>query len=232
MYVARQTVTLISDRASGPTTRRAPSSVMDVLEQFGTTVAVRRGHEIHKHDEPAQFCCKILSGCARTVQLMEDGRRQISEFLWPGDMIGMNDLETHQANTEAVTEVTLRRYARRIVETYANSHIAFALHLRTMTLMNLRFAHKQMALLGRKTAVERIASFLLEMDRQSATSGARLLELPMNRTDIADHLGLSIETVCRTLVSLQRDGTIAIQRSGVELLDRATLLELACDAQY
>jgi CRP/FNR family nitrogen fixation transcriptional regulator len=228
MYISRQPVSPISNMVSAPI---APSDALDVLEPFGTTVAVRRGHEIYKRDEPARFCWRILSGCARTVHLMDDGRRQISEFLWPGGMIGMNDPEAYYEDAEAVTELTLRRYARQNVEAYANNHIAFALLLRTMTLENLRFAHRQIALLGRKTAVERIASFLLEMDRQSATSGARLVELPMNRTDIADHLGLSIETVCRNLVSLQREGMVALRRSGVELLDRAALLELACEAQ-
>lgn len=226
MYITNQPVSPVHGTVS------PPPDALDVLEQFGTSVAVRRGQEIYKRDEPAQFCWKILSGCARTVHLMDDGRRQISEFLWPGGMIGLNDPDTYYENAEAVTEITLRRYARRNVEAYANSHIAFALYLRTMTLENLRLAHKQIALLGRKTAVEKIASFLLEMDRQSKSSGTRLLALPMNRTDIADHLGLSIETVCRNLVGLQRDGMVALHRAGVELLDRRALLKLACELRH
>jgi CRP-like cAMP-binding protein len=230
MHIAKQTVEPTSSM-SGTAIRRPPSpDAFDIVEPFGTTITVRRSNEIYKHDEPAQFCWKMLSGCARSVQLMEDGRRQIGEFLWPGDMLGMNDLQTYYADVEAVTDVTLRRYPRHVVETYANSHVALALRLRMMTLANLRFAHRQILLLGRKTAVERIASFLLAMDSHSATGDGHLVVLPMSRTDIADHLGLSIETVCRNLVILQREGTLAIQRSGVELLDRAALLELACEA--
>jgi len=199
------------------------------LEQFGCTVTVRRDHAIYGHGEPTEFCWRILTGCARTVKLMEDGRRQIEEFLWPGDLLGMDDLGTHYSDGEAVTDLTLRRYPRRIVEAQAENHAVLALWLRTVTAANLRFAHRHLVLLGRKTAVERIASFLLEMDRRSMPTDGQVVELPMNRTDIADHLGLSIETVCRTLAYLQREGTVAILRSGIEIRDRDALLELACE---
>jgi CRP/FNR family nitrogen fixation transcriptional regulator len=200
---------------------------LDFLEQFGCTVTIRRTGEIYGHDEPTEFCWRLLTGCARTVKLMDDGRRQVGEFLWPGDLLGMDDLETYYSDAEAVTDVTLRRYPRRVVEAQAAIHAALALWLRTKAVANLRFAHQQIVLLGRKTAVERIASFLLEMDRRSAANDRQLVELPMNRTDIADHLGLSIETVCRNLANLQREGTVAIQRAGIELRDRGALLELA-----
>ncbi len=206
---------------------RAPDA-FDVLEQFGCNVVVRRTHEIYLHDEPTEFCWKIITGCARTVQLMEDGRRQVSEFHWPGDLLGMDDLETYYSDAEAVTDITLRRYPRRVVEAQANNHAPLALWLRTMTLAHLRCARRQIALLGRKTAVEKIASFLLEMDRRFAPVDGRLVELPMSRMDIADYLGLSIETVCRNLTHLQREGTVAILRSGVELRNRDALLEIAC----
>jgi CRP/FNR family nitrogen fixation transcriptional regulator len=215
---------------TGATMRRRAPDAFDLLEQFGCTIIVHRTHEIYLHDEPTVFCWKILTGCVRTVRLMEDGRRQVSEFHWPGDLLGMDDIETHYADAEAVNDVTLRRYPRCIVETQANSHAALAIWLRTMTLANLRCAHRQIALLGRKTAAEKIASFLLEMDSRLAPADGQLVELPMSRVDIADHLGLSIETVCRNLTHLQREGTVAIRRSGVELLNRDALLELACGA--
>jgi CRP/FNR family nitrogen fixation transcriptional regulator len=165
----------------------------------------------------------------RTVRLMGDGRRQVGAFLWPGDLIGIDDLDQHYSDAEAVTDVALRRYSRRMVEAEAESHAAVALWLRAMTLDNLRRAHRQMALLGRKTALEKIASFLLDMDRRSAPTEGRMVELPMNRADIADHLGLSIETVCRGLAQLQRQGAVAILRPGIELRDRAALRVLACE---
>jgi CRP-like cAMP-binding protein len=214
-----------------PTDRRIPDA-LDLLEPFGCTVMVRRAQVIYQHGDRTEFCWRILSGCVRTVKSMEDGRRQIDEFLWPGDLLGLDDLETYYSDAEAVTEVTLRRYTRSVIETQAQSHAGLALLLRVTVIAHLRSAHRQMILLGRKTAVEKIASFLLDMDRRSPTANNRLVELPMSRTDIADHLGLSIETVCRNLVHLQHEGTVAIQRSGVELRDRSALLDLACEAWH
>jgi CRP/FNR family nitrogen fixation transcriptional regulator len=205
----------------------ATSAVLDALERFGCAVDVQRAHAIYDHGEPTEFCWMILSGCARTVQVMEDGRRHIDEFLWPGDLIGMDDLGTHCAGAEAVTDMMLRRYPRRLVETLAQRDLAFALWLRTIALASLRYAHRQMALLGRKTAVERIASFLLEMDTRSAPVDGRLVRLPMSRADIGDHLGLSNETVCRNLARLQRRGVLSILRSGIVLSDRGALRELS-----
>ena len=219
-------------RASDGHAPRAAPDAFDILEQFGCTVAIRRSHEIYRHNEPADHCWKIVSGCARKVMSMEDGRRQVREFGWPGDLIGMDDVGTYFSGAEAVTDMTLRRYPRHVVDAHAKTHAALALRLWTMTLVNLRFAHKQINLLARRTAVERIASFLLDMDRQTGTASGHIVDLPMNRTDIADHLGLSIETVCRNLVNLQRDGTVVLRRAGVQLVNRAALLELACETRH
>lgn len=214
---------------SAPKNQLAAPDAFSVLEQYGCTVMIRRTHEIYRHDDPTDFCWKLLSGCARKVNVMEDGRRQITEFRWPGDLLGIDDRETHYSDAEAVTDLTLRRYPRQVIDAHAKSNVALALWLRADTVDHLRHAHRQMILLGRKTAVERIASFLLEMKRRTTDTNGRLAELPMNRTDIADHLGLSIETVCRNLVNLQREGTVAIRRSGIELIDLPLLRELACE---
>ena len=230
MQASLQALQSVSGMYETQKAHRAPPGMLDFLEQFGCTISVRRTHEIYGHDQPAEFCWRILSGCARTVRLMEDGRRQVGEFLWAGDLIGIDDLESYYSDAEAVTDVLLRRYPRRIVEAQAQSHAALALWLRTLTLENLRAAHRQIALLGRKTSVEKIASFLLEMDRRAAPIDGQPLELPMSRTDIADYLGLSIETVCRNLTQLQREGTLAILRSGIELRNRDTLYEMASES--
>jgi CRP-like cAMP-binding protein len=205
---------------------RATPDALDLLEQFGITVTVRRKHEIYGQSEPTEFCWRVVSGCVRTAKLLEDGRRQIGEFLWVGDLLGMDDLDLHAFNAEAVTDVTLRRYPRRMVEALAQSHTGLALRLRTLAVANLRRAYQQMALLSRKTATERIASFLLDMDRRSTATDRPIVDLPMSRADIADYLGLTIETVCRAFARLQRDGIVAVLRSGFELLDRVALLEL------
>jgi CRP/FNR family nitrogen fixation transcriptional regulator len=229
MHVATQKMLAPRSISRAQNTYHSALDVLSVLEKFGCTVRIRRTQEIYKHDDPTDFCWRLLSGCARKVNVMEDGRRQITEFRWPGDLIGIDDRGTYYSDAEAVTDVTLRRYPRHVVESQAKSDAVLALWLRTNTLDDLRHAHRQMILLARKTAVERIASFLLEMNRRSTDTNDRLAELPMNRTDIADHLGLSIETVCRNLVNLQREGTVAIRRSGIELIDLPHLLDLACE---
>jgi CRP/FNR family transcriptional regulator, nitrogen fixation regulation protein len=213
-------------------TRTAPDP-LDLLEQFGTTVTVHRSHAIYRRGDPAELCWRIVDGCARAVTLMEDGRRQIDEFLWPGDLLGMDNLGVHDVHAEAVTGVTLRRYSRRMVEALAQSHVELALRLRVMAATKLRDARRQMVLLDRKTSMEKIASFLWDMDHRSTpTEKNRFVELPMKQGDIADHLGMSIETVSRLRAQLHHGGIVAALRSGVELRDRAALRILACESDF
>ena len=200
---------------------------LDLLDQFGTTVTVQRGNEIYGQSEPTEFCWRIVSGCVCTEKYLEDGRRQVGAFLWPGDLVGMDDLGMHDFGAQAITDVTLRRYPRRMVEALAQSHTALAHRLRALAVSNLRNAYQQMTLLGRRTATERIASFLLDMHRRSTSIDSRIVDVPMNRMDIADYLGLTIETICRYLAQLQRDGIVVILRSGFELRNPDALLELA-----
>jgi CRP-like cAMP-binding protein len=202
---------------------------LDLLEQFGLTVTVRGGHEIYGQSEPTEFCWRIVSGCVRTEKFLEDGRRQVGAFLWSGDLVGMDDLGMHDFGAQAVTDVTLRRYPRRMVEALAQSHTALAHRLRALAVGSLRSAYRHMTLLGRTTATERIASFLLDMHRRAASTDSRIVDVPMSRMDIADYLGLTIETVCRYLAQLQRDGIVMILRSGFELRNLDALLELAHD---
>jgi CRP/FNR family nitrogen fixation transcriptional regulator len=214
----------------------APRDALDLLEQFGTTIAVQRDREIHGQGEEASFCFQILSGCVRMVKLMEDGRRQIGEFLMPGDLLGFDALDTHDFAAEGVTDVVLRRYPRRMVDALAESNAALARRLRNLTSVSLRMAHTRLLLLGRKTASERIATFLLEMAERLPMGATRVragvLDLPMSRTDMADHLGLTIETVCRVLAHLRRDGTIAIERGSVEIYDNAGLQRIASEPRH
>lgn len=228
MHTAPQTRNVHSYTTRSPATPDA----LNLLEQFGSTVSVQREHEIHGQGGAAEYCWRILSGCVRTVKLMEDGRRQVAEFLFAGDMLGLDDIDTHDFAAEAVTDVALRRYPRRMVEALADSHVGLARRLRAMALANLRNAHDRMMMLGRKTAVEKIASFVLEMDRRATAPGRKVTEVPMSRTDVADHLGLTVETVCRVLAHFKHEGTVVLHRTGVEVIDRAKLSSLACEQRH
>jgi CRP-like cAMP-binding protein len=216
----------------GVPSHSAKPHVLEPLEPQAITIHFDRDQEIVAQGEPAGNCYLIMSGCVRTVKLMEDGRRQIGEFLFPGDLFGWEALGEHDFAAEAVTSVTLRRYARRTLEAFADRNRDFARSLREVTAGQLRAGRERMVLLGRKTASERIASFLLEMAGRVAPNGRAFIELPMGRADIADYLGLTIETVCRGLTQLRRHGTIAVERANIMIYNRSALGAAGCEVVH
>jgi CRP-like cAMP-binding protein len=210
----------------------AAPDALDLLEQFGSAVSVQRDREIHPQGDQANSCYRIVRGCVRVVKLMEDGRRQISEFLMAGDLLGFDALDTFDFAAEAVTDVALRRYPRRAVDSLVESNLTLARRLRQAGAVSLREAHERLLLLGRKTASERIASFLVEMAERLPQARLGVLDLPMSRTDVADHLGLTIETVCRVLAALRREGTLVIERGSVTIRDAAALRQMASEPRH
>ncbi|HEX3399357.1 MAG TPA: helix-turn-helix domain-containing protein [Acetobacteraceae bacterium] len=212
--------------------RPASRDALDLLDQFGTTVAVQHEHEIHGQGAAATSCYRVISGCVRVVRLMEDGRRQVGEFLMAGDVFGFDALDTHDFAAEAVSDAVLRRYPRRMVDALAETNVGLARRLRDLTSVSLRNAHTRLLLLGRKTASERIATFLLEMAERLPQATVGVLDLPMSRSDVADHLGLTIETVCRILAHLRRDGTIAIERGRIEVRNAVGLQQMASEQRH
>ncbi len=223
----------------GATTMAARGPAADPLATLAataTTVSMDKEQTIYAEGSPAEFCFRIVCGCVRMVKLMEDGRRQVVEFLLPGDLLGLDTLGTYDLSAEAVSPVVLHRYRRGAVERLADSDPAIARRLRVLSAAGLRAAWERMMLLGRKTAVERIASFLLEMTGRVPGGGRDLVVLPMGRLDIADHLGLTMETVCRVLSSLRQEGTIGMDRSvngaQVTIRDPAGLQALACASRH
>ena len=217
------------------TTGAKPADPLDMLANSGITITLPRDRELHAQGDTAEFCYRVISGCLRTVRLMEDGRRQVGAFLLAGDCLGFDALDTYDFAAEAVSDAVIRRYRRREVEALTERHPALARRLRAMAAQDLRDAYGRMLLLGRKTASERVASFLLEMAARQGLGrqpGARKVALPMSRVDIADHLGLTVETVCRMVTHLRRDGTIAIETGGVELRSLSALTHLAADPRH
>jgi CRP/FNR family transcriptional regulator, nitrogen fixation regulation protein len=237
-----QAITQRTERFTGHTGAQRPAipallkpterDALALLEQFGTTVPIRRDQEIYGQGDKADYCYRVLSGCVRTVRLMEDGRRQIGEFLMAGDLLGFDTLGTYDFAAEAVCDVVLRRYPRRTVDALAENNFALTRRLHEITSVSLRMAHTRLMLLGRKTASERIASFLLEMLERLPTARANVLDLPMGRSDVADHLGLTIETVCRVLAHLRREGTVTIDRSSIAIRDEAALQVMASGTRH
>ncbi len=201
----------------------AAHDALSGLRDAGTTVVLERDQELHEQGSPARYCYQIVSGCLRTVKLMEDGRRQVGDFLMAGDLLGFDVVDTYAFGAEAVTGTVLRRYKLASVESLADHDPAFARWLRQRAASHLKAAQGHALLLGRKSASERIAAFLLDMVHRSPRSHEGTIAIPMCRVDIADHLGLTIETVCRNLTHLHRAGTINLTRGTVEIRDQAAL---------
>ncbi len=189
-------------------------------------IRAERDAVIIAQTDPAGYSYLVISGCVRTVRLMSDGRRQIGEFLLPGDFFGLEALDEHTFGMEAVTPAILRRYIHRSLEAYADRNPDFARRWRTLSAKKLRSEQARVLALGRMTASERIAGFLLEMADRTGASG-RCIELPMSRSDVADYLGLTTETVCRMLTQMQREAVIAINRSLIAIQDGNALAALA-----
>lgn len=219
-------------REAAPAFRTPPHGALDMLHQFGSRRTVRRGRELYAAGDPVEFCYRVVSGSVRTVGLDEDGRRHITDFLLAGDLVGFDCLGTHHLSAEAVTDAELVRYPRRAVDLVSAQHVGLARHLHGLAMQSLRRAHGRMFLLGRATAGERLAAFLLDMSSRAPECAAGIFDLPMTRADIADHLGLTTETVSRNMAQLCRRGVIAAAKSGIRICDKQALVLHGMEARH
>ena len=192
------------------------------LERIGVRRSFARDQEIYAEGNVSDSWYRVVSGTVRLCKLLADGRRHIAEFCFAGDCFGLNAPQAQGFAAEAVGDVVVMRYPRRATERLIDETPRLARRLCDMTLRDLAHAQTRMLLLGRMTAAERVANFLLELSERR--EARRVLEVPMSRNDIADYLGLTIETVCRVLSSFRRDGMIALPNPHrIELCDRAAL---------
>jgi CRP/FNR family transcriptional regulator, nitrogen fixation regulation protein len=165
----------------------------------------------------------VVSGTVRSYRILNDGRRQIEGFHFAGDVFGLESGCEHAASAEAVTAATVLVIRRSAIMTAAERDQSIANQLWKLTARELDLARKH-ALLLVKSAQERVAAFLLDMARRGTGNA---VELPMSRQDIADYLGLTIETVSRTLSLFQQEAAIDLPNSRRILLrDRTALNSL------
>jgi CRP/FNR family transcriptional regulator len=171
----------------------------------------------------------ITAGCVRLSKMLADGRRQITGFLFASDFLGLALRERYAYSAEAVDMVKLCAYPRAKLETLLDQFPAMERRLLAVASNELAAAQDQMLLLGRKTALERVASFLLILVRRMARKGRQdTIALPMTRTDIGDHLGLTIETVSRSLSRLKRDRVVRfLTTQDLQVVDAKRLEQLA-----
>ena len=177
----------------------APPLLIGVTRRFG------RDQQVLREGEGAAQVYRVVSGAVRLLRILADGRRQIEEFYLPGDVFGVELGAVRQATAEAVGETVLV-VARRA--TVAADPVQ-AGRLWDHALGELARCRGHVLTLGRRSAAERLATFLVELAERLETVGG--VDLPMSRQDMADYLGLTIETVSRTLTQLQAEGVIALR---------------------
>ena len=201
------------------------------LDRLSSTMRVQPGSVFVHEGDPPDHCFNITSGSAKIYKLMPDGRRQIVGFLFTGDFLGTTARHPYSISAEAMTPLTLCRFERKAFREALARLPTLERALLDRTIDELESAREQMLLLGRKAARERVVSFLLNLSRRAAKIGraADPVHLPMGRSDIADYLGLTTETVSRVFTQLRTEGLIRLNGTSEVHLQRRAALEALCE---
>jgi CRP/FNR family transcriptional regulator len=208
------------------------SDELRAFRQSGTTATIEAGQTLFYEGDAATNVFNLTTGTLRLSKLLPDGRRQIAGFVFPGDFLGITMEEEHAFTAEAVTASELCRFPRARFDDFVEAHPHLERRLYALAAHELAAARQQLVLLGRKTAAERVASFLLMLasraDAEGEAEAGDEVVLPMSRNDIADYLGLRIETVSRELSALKAARLIQLTGTHrIRLVDRDRLEELA-----
>ena len=204
-----------------PDSRGERNPLTRAMQMMGATMSFPRNAEIFGENEPADYVYRVVSGSVRTYKILTDGRRQVGGFYLPGDVFGLEFADQHSFSAEAVTAAKVAVVKRSALTALADRDPAIGRELFAITGRELRRVQDHVLLLV-KSAQERVASFLLEMAERACANNT--VELPMSRQDIADYLGLTIETVSRTLTCLEISCTIEVPSSRRIVLRNRTAL--------
>lgn len=200
------------------------------LVSIASTCVAHRGQMLFNECDPAKFLYTVVRGVFQIHKLLPDGRRQITRFLFPGDFLGLANENVYAYSAEAVTDAALYRYRFEEIEALLDRYPAMEKRLLTIAWHELYEAQEQLLLLGRKTVNEKVASFLLAFAERAVQRGEGRdnLFIPMTRHAIADYLGISAETVSRTLSKFRHDGLISSPRNKqIEVLNRDALCRVS-----
>ena len=196
------------------------------LDAFAEIVRFHSGQEICSQGRRVEHWYFLISGAARRCAIRLDGRRQIVDLLLPGDFFGFAFGDQSDATIEAVAKDTIvAGYPRRQIEVLAESDPKIARELREIAFTALSRMQSQLLILGRITAREKVSSFILEMATRLSNGDANNVLLPVSRYDIADYLGVSVETVSRALSDLKQRGTIKFLSTRTVNIVRRDILE-------
>lgn len=204
---------------------------LSAIESLADHVCFAEKETITLQGDPADSVYVVTQGTIRLYKLLADGRRQIIGFLMAGDFMGLALSERHAFSADAVEPVAACRFARQGFAALVDAKPHLLRRLHEAATHELALAQEHMLLLGRRTADEKVAAFLLALqDRlKRLGNGSATIPLPMTRCDIADHLGLTLETVSRTITKLARARMILVVPGGVRLLDPGRLEALAAE---
>jgi CRP/FNR family nitrogen fixation transcriptional regulator len=189
-------------------TNAAPPAIAEVMQRLGLKMSFAKDEEIFAQDEDADLVHLVVSGAVRTTRLLSDGRRQVGAFYYPGDLIGLETGPVHRFSAEAICDAVVLVVRRTALKTFAgDGQLDRAIW--EATRRELERTQDHLLVLGRKTACEKVASFLMSLaQREPAEHAAGRVSMPMSRQDMADYLGLTIETVSRMLTQLQGQAVV------------------------
>jgi CRP-like cAMP-binding protein len=209
----------VGQRAPQPETAFGPG-----LDIPAIAAPYARNEEIYAEEDETKYVYKVLSGAVRVTRFLSDGRRHLSGFYFPGEVFGFEPGRQHKFSAEAVVDSRIAMIRRSTLEEAAARNVEVSRGMWDLAEQNLERLHEHTLLLGRMSAAQRLAAFLLEISARLSSQG--VIDLPMSRSDIADYLGLTIETVSRTFTQLERDRTIEIPSARqIVLRNRARLAQ-------
>lgn len=205
-------------------------SELDAFTSIGSLVTYAPKESLFWEGDQAEFQYRVVRGTVCLYKLLPDGRRQVARFCHAGDLIGLSARSNYQYTADALTEVTAQRIRRVDLDAHMEDDSVLRRGVLASISEELNAAQNQLLLLGRKSASERVASFLVAMTEQAVRQGGdgHSVSLPMTRVDIADYLGLTHETVCRVFSQLKAQGIVRFSDPNeVEISDASALSVLA-----
>lgn len=202
---------------------------MREFEHLARQIQFASGETVFAEEEMTTSFYSLLEGVMRLYKLLPDGRRQIVGFALPGDFLGMTTSGRHNFSADAIGPVAVCRFSRVSFARFVEDKPHFLQRINELAVRELSQARDHMVLLGRRSAEEKVAAFLIGWRHRNIQlrGPSATVPLPMSRQDIADYLGLTIETVSRTFTKLERDGVIEIVSGGVTLPNPARAEALA-----
>jgi CRP-like cAMP-binding protein len=217
-------------QGSTPVSLRSSPAQEDIaaLQRIALKARWTRNQTIFNDGDPAEHAYKVVSGVVRLCKHTPDGRRQVAAFRLPGEYFGFMEYGDHTFTAEAVTDVVLMSHPQTQLENLLEQRPGVRRQFHGLMAQRLAELQEQVVLLGRQTAMERVSSLLLTLSQRTGSEDDNIFDVPMSRQDMADYLGLTIETVCRAISDLKKDRVIiAITAQQFRLANGPRMRQLA-----